>query len=620
MDVDALLESLRTAVAEARPPGPASRLSLAAQTDAALVRRAGRVLAGLAPAEGGRLPVTILGTCTIGAYEHLLRAQLVAAGVVPELTTGDHGSFEMDLATGAYARAETPPRYVIALLDESFFVPREWTADDGALAEHVRGRLADLRALVRGAVERSSAMFVLHTVPLPAEIRDGLVSLPARTRVTRVWHELNAGILRLAEDHAQVEVVDLPGLLAEAPVAARDDRMHRYGGMPYTDGALLLLARQVRRIVQAGTGLSRKVLALDLDGTLWGGVLGEAGAEGVELGGLYPGNCYLALQRTVRRLREQGVVLVLASKNDPAPVDAALAEHPEMLLRPDAFAVRAVDWSAKSGNLRRAADVLGLSPSSMVFMDDSAFERAEVAGAVPEIAVVSASGDPAHLVRTLLAPGWFDTAALTDTDRRRADLYRARAERVGFATGFGAAEDFLRALRIEVEIAPATDFTVPRAAQLAARTNQFNLTGVRFDEAATAKLAASPEHLVATVAVTDRFGAEGVVGALWAAREERGWRVLNLVLSCRVLGRGIETAIAGWLTRRAAAAGAAAVVGGYVRSPRNAVAADYWTGCGFTAVPGGAGDGTEFVLPLGGAEDAPVAVPDWITLQDKERT
>ncbi|MEV4562834.1 HAD-IIIC family phosphatase [Nonomuraea sp. NPDC049419] len=615
--MDALLQELRTAVAERRMPPPRTRLALLETADPALARRAGRLLAALpstpaSPQQGAEdapvVPVTVLATATIGPYEQILRAQLVAAGVLPELTVGQHGSLDRELATGAFARSS--PRFVSALMDESLFLPRDWSAAGvTALEEHVRARLAALtRHLPTGG-----PTLILHTVPMPAELRDGLVSRQARTQVTRLWYELNAALLALAEQHAAVEVVDLAGLLAEEPYAARDDRMHRYGDLPYTDGALLVLAREVRRVVQASLGLSRKVLALDLDGTLWGGVLGEAGAGGVQLGGLYPGNCYSAFQRAVLRLREQGVILVLASKNDAEPVDEALSGHPEMLLRADAFAARAVNWSSKAENLSRVADALGLPPSAFVFVDDTEVERAEVADRFPEIGVVSAAGDPAHLVRRLLRTGWFDAPSLTEADLRRADLYRARAERAEFSDGFEAAADYLRALKIEVEIAPVTPYTVARAAQLAARTNQFNLTGVRFGEAETAELAARPDHLVATVTVSDRFGSDGVVGALWAERGAVTWRVLNLVLSCRVLGRGIETAIAAWLSEQAAESGARTLIGRYVPTKRNRVAAAFWTQAGFTRDGDRDGDGS-FVLDL---TTGTVDLPGWITMSER---
>ncbi|MEU8061443.1 HAD-IIIC family phosphatase [Microbispora bryophytorum] len=611
MIMDALLDALREAALTGRAPDPATRRALLELDDAATARQAGRRLART-PAESLRdlraLRVAIVATCTVGSFEPLLWTGLVGAGFRPVIDKSDYGAFDMTLAGATFADRGDPD-IVVSLLDASYFLPREWSPVAFEEFETaVRARLSELTGLVTACAERTPATLILHTVPLPAEVRDAFLGLADRARMSALWHRLNAELLDLGAAHPQVVTVDLAGALADLPAAARDARLHRYGDLPYTDEALHHLAGLVRRVAQAKQGLSRKVLAIDLDNTLWGGVLGEVDAHGVQLGGLYPGNAYKELQRTARRLRDQGVILVLASKNDPEPVEKALSDHPEMLLRNEAFSVRAVNWSPKAGNLRKAAASLGLSVESFVFMDDSDFERGHVAAELPEVAVVSAAGDPAYMVDSLLRHGWFDVMSLTDTDRRRPELYRTRAMRSDFSEGFGSSQEFLEALRLTVEVAPVTEFTVARVAQLAARTNQFNLTGVRFDEATTARMRDSPDHLVASVAVSDRFGDEGVVGALWVERAAGNWRVLNMVLSCRVLGRGVELATAAWLVERARRAGAELIESRYVPSQKNGVAADFWSRAGFT------GDGTVFTVNPGSAADV---MPGWITFHER---
>lgn len=611
-DTRALLEALRCAVDDRGTPAPEVRRSLAALADPALARKAGRILAGLRPDDGHLPPVrlTVLATCTVGAFEHLLWTSLVGVGTLPTIESGDYGAFELMLATGAFAD-DGEPDLVACLMDASYFLPGDWQgADVALLAKQIEARAEEFRRLIASVADRTSSTLVLHTVPLPAEVRDTLVSWRARAALAQAWHRLNADLLALAEEHRQVVVVDLVSVLADWPFPARDARLHRYADLPYTDGALLALAQQVARVVQAKTGLSRKVLALDLDNTLWGGVVGEVGAHGVELGGLYPGRCYLDLQRTVRRLREQGVILALVSKNDAEMVDQALTSHPEVLLRTDAFSFTAVNWSPKADNLRRAAESLSMSTQSFVFMDDSDFERGHVSCELPEVAIVAADGDPAHLVGSLLRPGWFDVIDLTATDRARPGLYLSRAMRSDFACGFGSAEDYLHALNIELVAEAVTSFSVARVAQLAARTNQFNLTGIRFDEATTAAMSATPEHLVASFSVSDRFGDEGIVGALWVQRQDQIWRVLNMVLSCRVLGRGIELAALDWLARQAWEAGAVALEGRFVSSQKNSVAAGFWQRAGFTP----ADEEGVFTLDLSGSLDV---APTWITLKRK---
>ncbi|HEX4703409.1 MAG TPA: HAD-IIIC family phosphatase [Pseudonocardiaceae bacterium] len=613
-----VLLSVKRAVRAGEPLTRPKLLALAESADPMTFRQAGRALAGVDAAVWGLRPVKVglLTTATAGPLAHILRAALVSGGMAPTFTSGDYGAFDLLLSA-----ADGPPfigqDVLLCLLDDAYFLPRDWAGSDVAgLVAFVDERVAAFGRMVASAAERSGTTILLHTVPLSSVVRDTFISWRDRAALSGCWARLNAALLGLAEIQGIV-AVDLVGDLAETSVSARDDRLKQYADIPYTDGALMVLAKQVRRFAQAKAGLSRKVLALDLDNTLWGGVLGEVGAAGVTLGGLYPGNSYQQLQRTALRLRDQGVILALASKNDADQVESALRDHPEVLLRPDVFSASAVNWQPKAGNLKHMADQLDLASGSFVFMDDSPFERGHVAEEAPEVTVVSADGDPAYLVRSLTSGGWFDTLELTDTDRKRPELYRTRMERGEFAGTFGSSVEYLAALDITVTVTKAGEFDIPRIAQLAARTNQYNLTGIRFGQPETAKMAADPAHLVISWAVADRFGDEGVVGAAWIDRAGETWSVLNLVMSCRVLGRGVESSVLGWLANQARAAGARVLAGRFVPSGRNSVAAEMWTSAGFVRTAD-ATEATEaeqtYTLALDNTADL---VPSWIKLVER---
>ncbi|HEX5402926.1 MAG TPA: HAD-IIIC family phosphatase, partial [Pseudonocardiaceae bacterium] len=380
IDVKAILGALRAAVDAGSLPEPVVRSALAMANDPVMMRQAGRILSRLRPSDNTVHPVRVhvLATGTPDPFQYFLHSALVGAGVLPLVGLSEYGRFELALGSATFT-ADGDPDVVSCLMDSSYFLPADWDPTDvEALGGRFESRLADLRGLLAMAVGRSAATFVLHTIPLPAVVRDTVIGWRSRTALTRLWYRLNADILGLAQEYRQVAVVDLVGELAETPATARDDRLHHFGDIPYTDGALLALAQQVRRVVQSRLGLSRKVLAVDLDNTLWGGVVAEVGGHGIELGGLYPGRSYAELQHTAHRLHEQGVLLVLVSKNDPDLVEEVIAEHPAMVLRGETFAVRAVNWGPKPANLRKAAHMLDLSPESFVFMDDSEFEREQV--------------------------------------------------------------------------------------------------------------------------------------------------------------------------------------------------------------------------------------------------
>lgn len=615
MDATELMSALRAAVARRVSPDHRTRAALARLTDPLQVKRSGKILSKLCVGDDElrSLTVGVAATCTAGCFADMLRSRLVAAGLLPAVAVAPYGAFEMSLTCSDKAGIGGVD-ILCCLLDDGYFRPSDWSPLDLAdLEKQIQRRCDDLARLVGGYVARWRKPVVLHTVPLPNSMRNTVLSWRSRAALSHMWNGLNARILGLAEVHPEVAVIDLVSVLADLGAPARDNRMQAYADIPYTAAALCALADEVRRFAQANAGISRKVLALDLDNTLWGGVLDEDGVQGLAVAGLYPGNCYQRLQQTVAQLRQQGVILVLASKNDAEPVRETLARHPDVVLRPDAFSVLAVNWEPKSANLAAAAESLALGTGAFAFMDDSPFEREQMAAWLPGIAVLAADGEPADLVDSLLSDGWFDVVELTDTDQERPGLYKARADRGAFSDAFGSTEEYLAALDLRLTAEPVTTFTVARVAQLAGRTNQFNLTGVRYDAATTSAQSTDPGYLVACFRVADRFGDEGVVGAAWIEREPDVWRVANMVLSCRVLGRGVEFAIASWIVGQARAAGASRVEGRYVPSKRNGAAGDFWCLAGFAAGPG------EGVFTLVVTETACQA-PAWIALADSELT
>ncbi|MFE5491521.1 HAD-IIIC family phosphatase [Streptomyces virginiae] len=569
--------------------------ALLAEEDGPGAAAAGRMLAGLdhdavlhhhphTPV----VTVAVTGQSTVGHVVDPLRGELARHGMLLRPVLGEHGTYLRDLTDPAGELRTAAPDLTLCLLDaETLFsqVPAVWGPEDVERAgEEALGRCAALAAEVPGTL-------VLNTVPLPRSCSHQLVDHRSRARLGAVWREFNARLLRLTENAPRLVVIDTEPLVGEGgPVT--DPRLARHAKVQLGAGLLAAYAREIGHLARALRGRVRKCLVLDLDNTLWDGVLGEDGPDGIAAAGTLRGEAFGAFQRCVRQLASQGVLLAVSSKNDEGPVREALAAHPDLVLRAPDFAAVNANWEPKDRNLTDIARALDLAPDALVFADDSPAERAQVRLGAPGVAVVALDGEPALHVTRLLADGWFDTLRLTDEDRARTGEYRRRRERGALRAGSGSYEEFLRALEVSVGLGPPRRHEFARVSQLTLRTNQFNLTGGGHTEDELALQAAAPGRLLLVARSADRFGDNGLVGAVLATIAEGVLRLDGMWLSCRVLGRGVEQAALAVLLARARELGLSAVRARYVPTARNHRARDFYPSCGFTRADPGGSDGS----------------------------
>ncbi|MFJ6485021.1 SDR family NAD(P)-dependent oxidoreductase [Streptomyces sp. NPDC091682] len=314
--------------------------------------------------------------------------------------------------------------------------------------------------------------------------------------------------------------------------AAREEHAH----LPYTPLALTALATTVARTVHSLLAPPYKVLVLDCDNTLWGGVCGEDGPDGIRLG-----DAHLALQRWAVERHDQGVLICLSSKNSEHDVDEVFRHHPEMPLRPEHIAARRIDWNPKPGNIAALAAELGLGLDSVVFLDDNPVETAAVRASCPDVLALTLPSDEAEVSGFLDRLWTFDRPAVTDEDRRRTSMYRAGRERAQLRGSAATLGEFIAGLRLRIDVREARPEQLARVAQLTQRTNQFNLSGIRrTEQELKALLADGARCWVAEVG--DRFGEYGLVGAAVTRAGEDAVVLETFLLSCRVLGRGVEHA------------------------------------------------------------------------------
>jgi FkbH-like protein len=351
--------------------------------------------------------------------------------------------------------------------------------------------------------------------------------------------------------------------------------------MRMAETALPELARYSMRYVKALMGLTKKCVVLDLDGTLWGGIVGEAGAEGIALGPTAPGIEYVDFQRALLNLTRRGVLLAVCSKNNPEDALPVIRSHPHMVLREEHFAAMRINWKNKADNMAEIAEELNIGLDSLVFVDDNPNERELIRQLLPEVLTVDLPRDPSLYRRMLEDMTDFELLALTAEDEKRVAQYQANAKRRAEKVTAASLDGYLRSLEVQVEIGLATRDALGRLVQMFNKTNQFNLTTKRYQADDVSRFMESEKVRVYDLRVADRFGDHGLVGTAVVRTQDDGWRIDSLLMSCRVMGLGVETAFLERICSDAASQRAVWLVGEYVQTKKNQPAKEFYRQHGF---------------------------------------
>jgi FkbH-like protein len=545
---------------------------------------------GLKEASGFlQIRLAVLASSTV---DHLLPAIRVAGlrrRLLIDVHSGAYGQYRQDLLDPAASLHQFAPRTVLFSLtarETIADVPLTATISDVDAA--ITRRIGELRLLWRKAREIFNAAIIQQTFIDVTEPLFGSYDRFVPGTPARIVARLND---RLYEAAAQDDVL----LLDIARASARDGIDAWFdtgrwlqGKLEIAPQAAPLYGEMVARILAAQRGLSKKCLVLDLDNTLWGGVIGDDGLEGIVLGeGSAAGEAHLALQRYAKQLKERGVILAVCSKNDPAIAEAVFHEHPEMLLRRSDIAAFLANWEDKTENLKAIAAQLNIGIDSLVFVDDNPVERARIRQSLPMIAVPELPDDAAQYARCLADAGYFEAVAYTSEDRHRAGQYAANAEREALLGASQSMDEFLRGLKMSVVFGPFTAVDHARIVQLFNKTNQFNSTTRRYTSEEIACVANLPDALTLQFRLLDRIGDNGLVSAMIlrpTPGHEDVLEIENWVMSCRVFGRQLEFKAMNIAVEAARQRGARALIADYIATSKNNVISALYPSLGFAAI------------------------------------
>ena len=605
---------LSAAISEAkREPDPLTRLAAAERLagyrrDFTLTTRLERLASeGLQAVAGGEasvsglrpLRIALLSSHTVDHLAPAIRVAGLQRRMALSVHVAPYGMYRQALLMDDPALGSFAPQLIVLALDARdapLQLPLEASAEEVDAA--VNARVEELRLLWRRAHERYAAQVVQQTiVPADPPVFGSFEALVPASPWALV-ERLNAAIRSAAREDG-VLLMDLAWEAARGSYGdGLAEPLRWYQAKQLVSPNLApLYGDQLARIAAASVGLSRKCLVLDLDNTLWGGVVGDDGIDGIHLGqGSPSGEAFLAFQRYATLLARRGIILAVCSKNDPSVAEAAF-KHPEMALKRSDIAAFVANWEDKASNLRRIASMLNIGLDSLVFVDDNPAERDIVRRELPEVAVPELPEDVADYPARVAAAGYFEAVSFTSDDASRGRNYALNAERKAAMSQATDMEGYLRGLEMVLTATPIGTAELARSTQLINKTNQFNLTTRRYSEAEVERIASDPRSVTLAIRLADTFGDNGLISVVLArpdaaiANDEL--LIDSWLTSCRVLGRQVEEAVLDVLADAAKAAGYRALIGEYRPTDRNSMVAEHFPRLGFVQLPSPANAASE---------------------------
>jgi FkbH-like protein len=528
--------------------------------------------------------VAILADCAPQQLTAIFKVMAAKSALEIETYEAPYDAIELEVYDSSSGLYGFKPDYVVLLNSTQRLRARFQNTFTDDVNEKVELELNKITVLWETIHKNCPAVILQSTFVLPFERTFGNYDCKIPGTLTQFTKDLNQGIVLRARAHNFVLINDVDYL---AGYVGRknwfDEKLWVLAKTPCTLDCLPLLAQNIIDIVTASSGRVTKCVVMDLDNTIWGGVIGDDGIEGIVLGDLEEGEVFVALQRFLLTLKQRGIVLAVCSRNEFQNAVLPFRHHAQMILKESDIAVFVANWGNKADNIRHIQEALNIGLESMVFLDDSAFERNLVRECLPEVIVPELPDDPALYLRTICELNLFEASAFTETDRKRVELYKVEAAREQFRTSFSNIEEYLRSLDMKIKLERFNEFNLPRIAQLIQRSNQFNLMTRRYSESDCERFMNDEAGFFPfSVTLKDKFGDYGLISVVNLKLGRGEMQIDEYLMSCRVIQRGVENFVMNRIFSFARNKGVSRVTARYIRTKKNAMVSEFFGQFGFT--------------------------------------
>ena len=534
-----------------------------------------------------KINVGILASFSLNGLEETLRVKSAQKGIDCRTYVGDYNQYNQEIFKSDSKLFQFNPQLTFLILDirhilgELYFLPYSISASERK--EFVETKVDEIKKLVETFLDNSNSKLVITNFQIPVYSPYGINEQKEDFGMKQLVYEINNKIRHELKDQPLVFIYDFNEFVmkfGEYNVFNYQD--YFFGDIKISIDYIPKFADELLGYVNAVMGITKKCIVLDLDNTLWGGIIGEDGFDNIKLGDDAVGRSFVEFQKRLLALNQRGIILAINSKNNFEDAMEVIKKHPSMILREDNFACMKINWNDKVTNLQEISKELNIGLDSMVFFDDDLINQEFVKTSLPEVLVVELPNDSSQFAQIITKMKEFDVLKITEEDVKRNEMYLVQKKRTELKNKIVDFDEFLKQMNIEVNIKKADSFTIPRISQLTLKTNQFNLTTKRYQQEEISSFSSDKDRIVECVQVSDKFGDNGITGVyIIEKKDSKEWIIDTFLLSCRIMGRKVEEAMLYQIIEKAKNLGIKKIKGKFIPTKKNKPAENFYSDCGF---------------------------------------
>jgi len=532
-----------------------------------------------------KIRIALLGSFTLNGIEETLRAKCSEIQVGCISYIAGYNQYNQEILNKQSNLYNFAPDVVFLILDvrsilgKLFHLP--YSITESERRQFIENKVLELSNLIKFFVENSKAKLVFTNLSVPTYSPYGIYETKISYGLQEMVDDYNRQISTVIKNMESAYLYNFDSFVTKlGEKNVFDYKQFFIGDIQISFDCIPYLTRDFVGYIKAVLGMNKKCIVLDLDNTLWGGIVGEDGFEGIKLGSDPVGKAFVEFQKTLLALHKRGIILAINSKNNFDDAIHVIRDHSDMILREEHFSCMKINWNDKTQNMKEIANELNIGLDSMVFFDDDPVNREYMRTNFPQILTAEMPQDVAQYAPLLMSLNDFDTLKITEEDLSRGSMYVQEKQRKDLQQQVSNLDTFLEQLKIKLKIKNANDFTIPRISQLTLKTNQFNLTTKRYQNENIKKFIDDGDW-VGCAQVEDKFGDSGITGVFIVKKNPSEWLIDTFLLSCRIMGRGIEDGILAEILKKAKEAGIKTVLGEFIPTKKNTPCADFFANYGF---------------------------------------